>query len=266
MLKLLIALLSFTAISVATAARTPSEHADPRPTAQSSRQSVGRRVYLEVDLQLAHALIRGYRGEPNAPAVLSIYIESDTTNNPALKANIRVIDYHYGVVLPTPYVEETSFPYLFPGEQQAGFVTHGPGIEIYPLGVTTLQNHAIMDSWTGEGIIRDLLKESPAINDVHDANNNILYLANSLGLRREGFHPDVNRVMDYVTGSREWYRQQDIRFYCEMPLVTYQGHNFKRTFNVEKPGAPIILFNDEVKDFIQSIAHKVKPPPSMEPF
>ncbi|MCJ1416352.1 hypothetical protein MMC32_002687 [Xylographa parallela] len=262
MLKVLTSLLSLTAISIATSATTFLEDAAPQPTTQLSRRSPNRRVYLEVDLQLSYAMIHDYQGSPIGPAVLSVYIEADGRLNPSLKFDIRVMEYNSGVTLPTPYVEETSFPFIFDREEAtADFVTHGPGIEIYPLGRTTLANHEIMNTWTGKGLVVDLLARHPAINERYDANNVVLYLVEMLNLQRAGFRGDARRVMQFVDGSRAWYNDNGVRFHCEMPLLTYRNRAYKRTFNVENPDAPVILFRDEVKEFIRSIAHKVKPPP-----
>ncbi|MCJ1382848.1 hypothetical protein MMC17_005961 [Xylographa soralifera] len=266
MLKVLTALLSFTAITIATSASTLFEDTDFQTTTQLSRRSRGRRVYLELDLQLSYMINPNYQHTPTGPAVLSLYVESEGRGNPALKINIRVLDYNNGVILPTPYIKETNFPFLFDREERTtDFVTHGPGIEIYPLGRTAYHNSEIMDAWTGKGIFVDILKQHPAINERYDANNVILYMASHLGLQREGFQANIRRVMQFVEGSRDWYTANGVRFYCEMPLLTYSGRAFKRTFNIELPDAPVILFADEVKDFIRSIAYKVKPPPPFDP-
>ncbi|MCJ1438093.1 hypothetical protein MMC27_007480 [Xylographa pallens] len=267
MLKVLTSLLSLTAISVATSASTLFEDAVPKPTTQLSRRSPHRRVYLELDLQLSYAMIHNYQGSPTGPAVLSVYIEADGRLNPSLKFDIRVKEYNNGVILPTPYVEEASFPFIFASEEAtAEFVTHGPGIEIYPLGHTAFANHEIMNTRTGKGIVVDLLKMHPAINEKHDANNVVLYLVNLLDLQREGVRPNAGRLMQFVAGSREWYREAGVQFNCDMPLLTYKNRAYKRTFNIELPDAPVVLFPDEVKEFILSIAHKVKPPPALEYF
>ncbi|MCJ1293344.1 hypothetical protein MMC34_004898 [Xylographa carneopallida] len=262
MLQFLTSLLSLAALSLATSANPPPEATDLHPHPQLSRRTPSRRVYLELDLQLSHAIIQDYRGTPIGPAVLALYVEADGGRNPSIKIDIRVLDYNSGVVLPTPYVEETAFPFIFAREEQtAAFVTHGPGIEIYPLGRTALHNDDIMNVWTGKGRLVDVLKIHPAINERQDANSVILYMANELYLQRESVHADLGRVMQFVRGSRQWYADNGVRFYCEMPLLTYRSRAFKRTFNIEMPDAPVILFGNEVRDFIRSIAHKVVPPP-----
>ncbi|MCJ1285879.1 hypothetical protein MMC26_005221 [Xylographa opegraphella] len=268
MLQLLSSLLSFAAIAAATSTCPPSKNPDPHPPTQLSHRSLNRRVYLELDLQLSHAIIPDYSGTPTGPAVLAVYIEANGAANPSLRFDIRVLEYNNGVVLPTPYVEQASFPFLWPREEQtAPFVTHGPGIEIYPLGRTALRNSEIMDDWTGAGVVFDVLKLHPAINDVQDANNVVLYLVNHLNLDREGIQSNLTRVIEFVRGSRDWYRANNVRFYCEMPFMTYRNRarDLLRTFIIVLPHNPVLMCPSEVREYIERIAHKVTPPPPFDP-
>ncbi|MCJ1471734.1 hypothetical protein MMC13_000374 [Lambiella insularis] len=215
-----------------------------------------RRVYVEVDRKLAYAMIQDYDDSKPGPLTIAIHLERLDAASPAIKLHIRVQDYAYGVTLPTPYATEFSFPGQRYDENVA-YIPHGLGVELYPVGRTTLSNKDIFDMRTGRGVLLDELAALPAVHNNYDPNEHTLLVLSALQLNTHGYRGDLGRVLDFVTKGSEWYLSKGVDYYCEMPLMVYHGRYDKRTFNIEDKNHPQLLSESAVADFIRSIAPRI---------